>query len=448
MLPRPRARPSVDDPKGMIVTRIRQRLGLLVVTALLAFGPMSAVGRARPVAAADAAVQRPDEEDGQLLRMLAYAPFGSELVNWSNLAGLKRRIGADVGGWEDVPPFPTGRRDDDRLTPRERAGRAWWWDVGEQIPVSDFTGLRHARGNAWDEYFGFDVFDVAYELQVGAPLEYFSVIEGAIDPNVSGDKLTALGYTSESSALGADATLYRRFDDYRQQLSDPVSRLTLSRFNRVVLEPGRLVAAPATAIVDRVVEAATGTDRSMAADPNARILASAMEDPALLPDTTLLGATLLAGQELDAVSAAGSIERDGTGLRLSAAEQERRRRQLGEALSGESGLPPYRAIGLGYRRGNTLTDRYWLFTLVYDDVTQAEEAGRVLQDRIPRYRSLVSGEPLLPTFIHELLPSVVRDYSDGVALSVLLRCADDRPAGWARFFQRRDLGFLAPGEAR
>lgn len=430
--------------------RVGRRRSLQVAGVLFLSGLLpSPLGAREPTATASAGAlpevvrpeRGPDEDSYPLLRLLAYAPLGSEVVNYSNLAGLKRQIGAEITRLEDVPFPPVDR--DAALSPQQIVGRAWWWDVGRQIPVSPFLGVDYLRTGDWETFFGFDLFKVDYELQVGEPPDLFTVVEGAIDPSVTGPKLTALGYSAQTSPFEADATLYSRFGDYEIRFDDPVTRRVLSRFNRVIVAPGRIVAGPTDALVKRVVDVAAGAAPSLATDPSYVVLASAMEDPALLSETTLLGATLL-GRARSRLLAPDIDELVGQS-RISPERKETPRQRLREELADESALPPYRLIGLGYRRGGTLAQRYWLFTMVYDDRKAAEEAAAVLGARIRRYHSLAVRRPLIGEYIADLLPPVIREYADGVTLSLLLREKEDRPAGWHRFYLQRDLAFLAPG---
>jgi hypothetical protein len=122
--------------------------------------------------------------------------------------------------------------------------------------------------------------------------------------------------------------------------------------------------------------------------------------------------------------------------------QERLRQQLAE----EPVLPPYRRLGLGYRRGASPAERYWVFTLVYDDPSAAREAAPVLHDRIRRYRLIRTDQPLVGPHVAEVLPAVVRDDPAGAAVSLRLRLVEGTGITWLQLVAARDVGFLQPGQ--
>jgi hypothetical protein len=57
------------------------------------------------------------------------------------------------------------------------------------------------------------------------------------NPEITGGKLVAGGYSSAPSPLRADATFYSKFKDGEVNSDDEGSRFTLGSFNRVVVAP-------------------------------------------------------------------------------------------------------------------------------------------------------------------------------------------------------------------
>jgi hypothetical protein len=376
-----------------------------------------------------------DGRDGPLLRLLRFAPSDTQVVEYANLLGLKRAIGAQITTLDDVPVPPEAP--DAPRTAQQEIGRAWWWDFWAQIPKPRVIGNERISPSEWDRIFGFNLFDVDFALQVGDPPVSSNVIEGSIDPALVGERLTARGFTRALSPLSEAAAFYIRGEDYDNRVLDEANRYTLASFNRVVAAPGVLIAGPATNVVSGSVRAATGQVSSLADDPELALLATTMDDPTLLPGTELLGATLLGR---------GAVERVATGapdLISCPGEPIERLRERAERARP---LTPYPVAGLGYRRGSDLNERYWLFTLLYPDEAAAREAGGVLVDRVKRYRSRQAGGPLLGTYVDEVLPPVVRSGAAGATVSLLLRAKPEREASWLLLYGLRDLGFLAVGQ--
>jgi len=383
-----------------------------------------------------ASAQSVDAANG-LIELLAFAPANAEMVSYSNLGRLRQVTGVEPMRLEDVPLPPVSP--DPELTPEQVAGKAWWWDIPGQIPVSPFMGLEHLGSGDWRDGFGYDLFDIDAELSGGEPPQHYCVFLGRFDRAGIAARLSRAGY-SERAGLWSESTLYAHLDDYQIDVRDPLQRMTLARLNRVLLLPGQIIGAPATELVTGAMESAQGQRMSLAQQPDISSIAAAMDDAALLPGTWLLSATLVGEGKAGTMMTADVFNL--IGPNVTEEQKESIKRQILEAPS----LPIYRAIGLGYRRGPTLADRFWLFTLLYDDETLAAEAAQLHTARMSQYRSLATGQPLLTTPIAELLPPVVQPAAGGVTLSLLLRVQADNPGSWTQRFYRRDLAFLTPGQ--
>jgi hypothetical protein len=408
------------------------RLALLAAMAL-------SIGSGWAALAVHSAVSRALAQSGSdrpLVQLLAYAPragdqVGTDHLVYTNLAEFKR-----LGGIVRPPGY------DGDETAAALGGEAWWRDVGRQIPSSNYLGLGDT--GRWRQLFGFDVFDVDYELEVGWPPHHYNVVQGAIDPEALGRRLAEAGYTATPSSLNAQARLLAHFEDDQFDPRDPIGRVALAHLNRVVLAPRLLIAGPATAVVQEAVDAARGSRPSLADDDTIRRVAATMDDPALLPDTTLLGAVLVDG-------ASRYVPNSGEWIKalLEEATDPEQRERLRQQLAEAPGLPVYRHLGIGYRQGGAAAERYWLFTLAYNNASAAREAASVLADRVRRYRLIhtfgQSHPPLVSPDVGELLPPVVRDEPAGASISLLLRLDASSRLSWYQMWQAADMGFLAPG---
>ncbi len=390
-------------------------------------------------ASVEAATPTATPSESRLLRLLHFAQRDAEVVEYGNLLGLKQAIGAEVRSLDDVPVPPDDA--EAPLTAREEIGRAWWWDFWAQIPKPRTIGNNRVPASEWDRLFGFNLFDVDDVLQVGDAPGTASVIEGAIDPAMVSERLTASGFSRALSPLDEAAGFYIRGDDYDNRVVDELNRYTLNAFNRVVASPGMLIAGPATNVVSASVRAATGREPSLADDPEIAQLATSMDDPTLLPGTSLLGAMLLGRGAVERVAMSGSS--------LVSCPREPFEQIQGRAEQAFTRPPllPYSVAGLGYRRGHDLGERYWLMTLLYPNEAAASDAGAVLVDRIGRYYSRQAGGPLVGTYVEEVLPPVYRSGVGGATVSVMLRAKPRRDASWMLLFGQRDLGFLEVGQS-
>jgi hypothetical protein len=390
-------------------------------------------------ASAEAAPTVAAPSDSRLLRLLRFAPRDAQVVEYGNLIGLKQAIGAKIASLADVPVPPDAP--DASLTARQEIGRAWWWDFWTQIPKPALVGNNRVPSSEWDHRFGFNLFDVDDILQVGDAPGSYSVVEGSIDPAIVGARLRARGFSRALSPLGQSTGFYIRGDAYDDREAGAVSRQILASCNRVIASPGVLIAGPATKVVSASVRAVTGQAPSLADDPEIALLAASMDDPSLLPGTSLLGATLLGRGAVERVAGPGSKLRS-------------HRREPFEQLQGRAErafirppLLPYSSAGLGYRRGRDLGERYWLFTLLYPNEAVAREAGTILVDLVSQHHSRLAEGPLVGTHVDDVLPPVIRSGPVGATVSVMLRAKPRRDASWMQLFSQRDLGFLEVGQS-
>jgi len=387
--------------------------------------------------AASAALGAADANGGHLLQMLRFAPRDVQNVEYANFIGLKRAIGAEIASMDDVP-FPPESLEGP-LTAGQEIGRAWWWDMSTLIPKSRLVGNDRVPTGEWDRLFGFNLFDVDHELRIGDPPTQVSVIDGSLDPATIGERLLARGYTHQSSPLGAAATFYSLADNV-SRTPDQATRYTGREFNRAVTAPGLLIAGSDSNAIDGSVRAATGQAQTLADDPEIALLATTMDDPDLLPGTTLLSAMLFSHAMVERVALANA------GVLACPDEPVERLRERAQRGPTTPPLMPYSMAGLGYRRGTDLSERYWLFTLLYPDEATAREAGGVLVDRATRYRSHQAGGPLVGTYVDAVLDPVVRTDASGATVSLLLRARPVRLASLFWLWQMRDLGFLGVGQ--
>jgi hypothetical protein len=188
-----------------------------------------------------------------------------------------------------------------------------------------------------------------------------------------------------------------------------------------------------TDLVMGPISATSGAIPSLAQEPSVRLVASTLADPSLVPGTTLIGAQVvgLRGIPLQDVQLQNVMR--GTPV---ATPQP----------MATTPLLPYVLLGLGVRRGADQTQRYWAFTLMYPDQSEAREAGGVLSERIAHYVGVQDHQPLIGSDVVKQLDPIVRPADDAATVTIALRLRADRRANLLERYLFRDLQFLAPGQ--
>jgi hypothetical protein len=286
------------------------------------------------------------------------------------------------------------------------------------LPLPAESGIEHALDPEWREAVGYDFWQVERTISAGSPPNVWSCLEGRF---AQGEIAAALGRAGHQPIAYGGATILARGDD-RQivDLNQPITRLTLARLNRVVLEDGALAATGATALAEAGIDARAGRADTFAADPDYAALAAALGP--------VVGARLIPAALFAQPQSANPRATPATATPASSADPNRPR------------LNPYRLVGLGLRDDGTT--HTMLVALVYADVAAARAAAPTLRQRATDYQLLATRQPLRERAVAGE-PTVVE--GSGRATVVLpLAIADTANLGlWQRMFFQRDYGFLA-----
>ncbi|HEY8598344.1 MAG TPA: hypothetical protein VIL85_07930 [Thermomicrobiales bacterium] len=286
------------------------------------------------------------------------------------------------------------------------------------LPLPTESGVEHALDPEWREAVGYDFWQIERTISAGSPPNVWSRLEGRFaQPEI----VAALGRAGHQPVTYDGATILARGDD-RQivDLNQPITRLTLARLNRVVLEEGALTATAATALAEAGIDARAGRLDTFAADPDHAALVAALGP--------VVGARLITAELFFRPQSANPRATP------SAASPVR------SAAPGRPKLNPYRLVGLGLRDDGTT--HTMLVALVYADAAAARADAPILRQRATDYQLLATRQPLRERAVVGE-PTVVVD-GDRATLVLPFAIADTANLGlWQRMFFQRDYGFLA-----
>jgi hypothetical protein len=368
---------------------------------------------------------------GGLTHLMRFVPAPSSVqelaglwVHYADPGTVNRIHGMEAAVAAGDAPLAFVPDDATDLTPEQERIRLWQRDW-TAFTMAAVSGVRNVT--RWRTVFGYDRLDVERSLEYGQPVKDVGILELRSDTSAIAERLLALGYQSEPAPAGFGGTLCHRFrDDEISPRSDEAASIALSTMNRVVLGPSRVVAARSTEMVSMPLAASMGqVPSAMSVSPIALVVES-LDDPALLPGTTLVGASLV-GFSLVPSSISGSSPEEAIAERA--------------ALPS---LPPYLLFGLGYRRGVDQAERFQIITLLYPDAGVAQAAGTSLTTRIARFKGRRDGEPLVGSEVVEQLEPVVRASDQGATVTVRLRLAPDQPNRFRARLYNRELEFMVP----
>jgi len=326
------------------------------------------------------------------------------------------------------PPFQSS----DALLEVTEAERAAY--LGAYIEALRGTALGsalmpRARETRWKEVFGFHWFDVKLAASSGAwstePTQV-SYFEGDFDARVIRRKLQHLGY-AEHKAAGQ--SYYAVRGDFGIDCQDEGSSLALNSMNRVFVNDGVLIAAPATEMLVPILEARAGIGNTLMDDRAFGHLAEMLGDP--------LSATLLTN--------------------LAIFRPEETEVSVDEGVQNLSALPTWEALGVGFYRSRD-GDRWWCFALFYSDPYAAATNAPKLVKRMQNHTAtppptLSEGQfqeedreiHLFDQFCHPGIRQQMRRWSDGSALAIWCPLSEDAPPGlWHVLIDERRLDFLLP----
>ena len=351
-----------------------------------------------------------------LLRMLALVPGGpgpsaglatfqdrwQGTLSFANLGAVKRLYGfGEVRSFADLAARNLAPRDFTNAT----AG----------CYLTDFAGAPYAQGQYRDA-FGFDLFQVEREISAGQPPDAFSRMEGAFDAGAVAAKLTAAGYAAADDNGAAYYTI--RGDSEIGSLADPRSRLALARLNRVAVSGERIVAAPKTALLAGALDAEKRATATLDQSQTLRALA------AVLGDVTSMATVPPGSAEI-----VGAV---------------RQPEQVSALTRGWGTLRVPELAAMGYTDKGE--DRRTMHVaLVYANPADAAADAPELVTRLTGYRSLRTGQPLLPTAATAVTSRTATAFTKGVLVADLALVPEPaRGRLWIDLLLNRDTLFLVP----
>lgn len=357
----------------------------------------------------------PGTEKTELLRMLAFVPDRADFREEIWFGDFCRLVEA-----YDMPEV----KDYDDLNDLSDEERTQWMQVSRNVWRSNFAGAQRGAMQ-WRDVFGYDWFQLDREITVGQPPKYFGVMKGTFDADNIQDALDELDYKEDEY----EGTAYYHIrDDFEIELKHEGSRIALASLNRIMVSESMIVAAPATDILEKVLDAQAGRRDSLADDPTYAALARAMGP--------VVSAAILEGERFHNSVAVG------LGPNVTAEMQEEIRKKLAELYSEP--LHPYELVGFGYLDDSD--DQEMVIALAYDDSEDAEADAPVLADRLEDAISLTMHDRTLSDYWRVGEPET-HSFKGGSILAIKLELDDDAPHGlWLIMLMQRDVTFLNVGE--
>jgi hypothetical protein len=409
-----------------------------VAVALVIFG----VGAIVAVPATAAPSHQAESADG-FSRLLGFVPAPATLqqlagvsIHYADPGAVKRLHGYSYTHAGELPELVRDEATD--LSPEQLRSRRWWWDLRNmELP----KGSGSAYPKEWRDAYGYDVYGVTRTISVGEPPNEYGVVELDADTSVLGQKLLGLGYEQEPAPHGYGGILYRKFADGALSIDDRISQMAFGGMNRVVVGPGLLVTGRSTASVSDALAAHTDAVPSAITVPAIAQVIGAVEDPNLLPGTSLISSSLVGIGRAPIGGMPATVLRPGQSPQ-EAAQAAQEAMQAADALPL---LPPYLLFALTYFRGADQSERFQTITLLYPDEAIAHAAGTALTARFAAYRSTMDGKPILGEDVIEQLEPVVRSGEGGATVTARLRLSPDHRNLFLQRLYNRDLEFLAPG---
>lgn len=353
---------------------------------------------ATPVETPQAGVKSPTPEvaSSELARMLELVPRHQDLLRaTSGIWFVDTLAHKRAHGFENV----TSMQAYQTLSSSERKRLV---EVFAGMPNSESSGAHHAANPTWQETLGYNYWQLEREIYAGDPPRTWSRLEGAFDVEEIARKLTRRGY-SDTTYRGA-RLLSRGRDGELGDLKDPVTRLTLARLNRVVLDSEGISTTPFTALAQAGIDAASGATQTLVDDPDYAALAGT------LPQVTaaaMLPASVLYTQPRAATDAAR--------------------------------LHPYRVAGLGTVDDGT--SQRILIALVYERAADAEADAPVLRRRVAAYE-LRASRHAFTEYVTVGRPQITSSDQRTVLVLPLSVKLPARRFMWREMLFQRDLLFL------
>jgi len=377
-----------------------------------------------------------------LLELMAYVPAARE---YEQVCFSSPRSYLDASGFQDV------RAVDDAVPILEQQSLTEEPAFSLQ-PVSVpslYTDYWKDRFLRLPDILSLDLFAVEELLSTGS--EYLDVVRGSFDREAIERVLEEQNYRRENHrgvpfyAISGDFDPTFIVDERGFETLTELGALVIDRMNRVWLQDGTLVAAPATQIMTDAMDAASGRTPSILDRPEYRrtaeglgpVHAACLLDPAQFSDETLLdsAAYLVAARQLQEAGPEQSAQETGEEWdeRLEAARHELAQRLPAQYPEWADLDPPSR-LALAYYRDPDGTNIFKV-GLWYDDKGKANANAPELQKRLAQYQSEAFDKPLCDE-------AEARYWESSDGSLALAECRGALARWWTTALQVKDLLFL------
>ena len=332
------------------------------------------------------------------LELMAYVPAARE---YQQVCFSSPRRFLDAAGFEDV------RTVEQTVALLEKQSLVEVRDTDLSIEAVSVPSLYTDYWKIWfvklRDLLGVEFFQIEDLLSTG--LDYLDVVRGPFDGEALAGALVAQNYAQEDHrgvpfyATGGDFHPAFIVGEGGLETLTDLGAMVIDRMNRVWLQDGTLVAAPATQIMTDSIDASSGRIPSILDRPEYRrtaeglgpVHAACLLDPAQYSDEALLDSAAYLVMETSPEPPAPETQSQ-FDQRLEAA-----RRELVERLPSQypewDRLEPPGLLALGYYRNPDGTSVLKV-GLWYGDKRKAKANAPELQKRLAQYQSETWGKPL------------------------------------------------------
>jgi len=330
--------------------------------------------------------------------------------------------------WEralDIAKAPEPRSVEEFLTLSEEEQKAYWQATAGIAPGPDVQIRMKDYLADWQEAFGFTMFQMDLAITPGIIYSEHArpaYIEGELEAATVQELLLGLGYKERQAA---ERTYYALGRDYSGDPKPPIAWAG-NTLARVYVDESVLISAPATDMIEGVLETWAGEQPSVLENAGFARIGEAMWDTlstAIMPR-----------------SAAFDTSRFMEGQRPQFKKQET-----------WGTLHEWEVTGFGFGK-DADGEKWYAISLFYPDSDTAEADASELVHRMETYESVYQDYPEHPFVDMEIVSTSHVSYEDGSVLTVRYRApgatipfgGGPHPVIWFELVAGRDLGFLVP----
>ena len=216
----------------------------------------------------------------------------------------------------------------------------------------------------WEEFFGFNLFDIDQTVEFSAPPTSVTVMRGRFEADALTQQWEAEGYQEQSWPTGA---YYKIDDDFAGEFESERSRLAMASANYMaVLAPDLIAFAPSEQLITMVLDLAAGTGQSLADELNIASLVQGVPDD-LASGIIVSGTSLLATGD-PAIFLTGTPD---------ALNLEDLATRTAESVAEAAAMPPLTVALLGSTAGGPV-DELATSTLSPEDIPAAKAVAVVV----------------------------------------------------------------------